>query len=1096
MKNIKILHLIFVLCLWGISAFSYAEPDPNFHIYLCFGQSNMEGAASVPAAEKQGVSERFKLLFSANDCSGGRKKGQWYTATPPLAHCSSGFGPIDYFGRTLVDQLNESIKVGVVVVAVGGADIKFFESNNAESYVSGEASWFKNLAAGYNNNGYKRLVEMGKLAQKDGIIKGILVHQGETNSGQSNWPNRLKAVYESLLSDLGLKTSEVPLLVGEVRYTGPCSGHNNIIRNVPNVIPTAHVISANGCEAAGDQYHFSVDGYKTLGKRYAEKMLELLGDNPVAQVDIAASAVVNIESAPGEVEISVSKQNENINKIEIYADDKLVATDVNSFVWKDVEEGTHTVYAIGYDSSNKKYTSTKVTVKILPEQKPYNGTPAKIPGKIEAEEFDYGGEGNAYHDNDEQNRNGGDRDEGVDMSNTAIGYTQTGEWVEYTVEVEEDGDYIVESRVASGNSTSQFTLYMDNTFIIPGADGTPGGFIDVPNTGNWSTFTTVKTKLNKLTKGKHILKIEITGDFVDIDYLNFKLASDTSDPNDGNQGEGNQSQGELLTGVTLGQYVDIKVQNRTVSIYAPKGAHTNRPLLISCHGRDQDITYQRNMTKWETVADTADFIVAYPSAIRRGSNVDWDINGTDDTEFIQEVIQKIYQTYKIDLTRVYLSGFSMGGMFTYHCMKTIPNVFAAFAPISGYWDAKVNDSARPLPLIHTHGTSDSVVQFQASGSWAGAENVVKAWAKHNNANEISTYKVESANVTKYSGGDCDADVILAAVPGRDHEPSNSNYHTSREIWRFVSQYSTACGKSKSALKIEVKEIKNNDPGEIEVSVAIVDESVKSVEIFLDKTKVGDGSKTVSLSDLAEGSYTITAIGYDSNNKEVGSAKKNITIFAPQTPFNGTPASIPGKIEAEEFDNGGEGNAYHDNDEENRNGTTRKEGVDMSATAVGYTQTGEWIEYTVNVETTGTYEVEAYVATGSENGSGFTLYMDNELIVAKEISVANTGSWDDFTIVKSSLSSRLTKGEHVLKIEITKDWIDIDYLNFKLVKADETGIVDVANKNVIPNGEYYVYDATGRFINTITISNANEQLNPGFYILKDSEGNAYPMLINK
>lgn len=109
------------------------------------------------------------------------------------------------------------------------------------------------------------------------------------------------------------------------------------------------------------------------------------------------------------------------------------------------------------------------------------------------------------------------------MNATAVGYTQTGEWIEYTVEVEEDGEYVVESRVASGADGSQFTLYMDNQFIIPGADGTPGGFVDVPNTGDWSVFTTVSTKLNKLTKGVHVLKLEITGDWADIDYLEFKL---------------------------------------------------------------------------------------------------------------------------------------------------------------------------------------------------------------------------------------------------------------------------------------------------------------------------------------------------------------------------------------------------------------------------------------------------------------------------------------------------------------------------------------------------------------------------------------------
>lgn len=526
MKNIY--TFLLSLCLLGLATISKADPDPNFHIYICWGQSNMEGNAPVPSSETVGVDERFQLLYSANDCSrGDRKMGQWYTAIPPLARCfhnqNLGFGPIDYFGRTMVENLDPAIRVGVIVVGVGGADIQLFEKNNYQSYLNSAANWLQNYAKEYGGNPYGRIIEMAKIAKEVGVIKGILVHQGETNSGQSNWPNRLKGVYENMLSDLGLKASEVPLLVGEVRYTGPCSGHNNVIKNVPNVISTAHVISAQGCEAANDEYHFSVNGYKLLGQRYAEKMLELLGDNPVQQVDLSVSAAVTVESEPGKVEISVNKENDAINRVDIYADGEKIASDQMSYVWEEVAQGDHTIWAVGYDNQNKEYTTSKVKVNIMKPQTPFNGTPAKIPGKIEAEEFDYGGEGNAYHDEDEQNHNGGDRNEGVDMSNTAIGYTQTGEWIEYTVEVEKDGEYVVESRVASGSSGSAFTLYMDNTFIIPGEDGTPGGFVNVPNTGDWDTYTTVETKLNKLTKGVHVLKLEITGDWVDLDYMNFKL---------------------------------------------------------------------------------------------------------------------------------------------------------------------------------------------------------------------------------------------------------------------------------------------------------------------------------------------------------------------------------------------------------------------------------------------------------------------------------------------------------------------------------------------------------------------------------------------
>lgn len=528
MKKNRLIRIVFSLCFLGVTALAQADPDPNFHIYICFGQSNMEGNASVPSSETQGVSERFQRLYTANDCSTcGKKKGQWYTAVPPLARCfhgnGIGYGPVDNFGRTLVDNLDPEIRVGVVVVACGGCDIELFEKSRCVNYINSAADWLKNYARDYGGNPYERMIEMAKLAKEVGVIKGILIHQGENNSGQTDWPDRLKGVYGTILSDVGLNAEEVPLLVGEVRHSGPCSGHNQIIANVPNVIPTAYVISSDGCESAGDQYHFSVKGYKELGKRYAEKMLELLGDNPVQSVDLSVSTILLSESEPGKVQIGVNKENEDITRFDIYADNEIIASDQDEFIWEDVSRGEHSIWVVGYDASGKEYTTSKKKIKILEPQTPFNGTPALIPGVIEAEEFDYGGEGNAYHDSDEQNRNGGDRNEGVDMNNTAVGYTQTGEWIEYTVDVQKTGTYEVVATVASGSNGSAFTLYMDNTFIIPGADGTPGGFIEVPNTGSWEDFTTVKSSLNKLTKGVHVLKVEITGDWVDLDKLEFNL---------------------------------------------------------------------------------------------------------------------------------------------------------------------------------------------------------------------------------------------------------------------------------------------------------------------------------------------------------------------------------------------------------------------------------------------------------------------------------------------------------------------------------------------------------------------------------------------
>lgn len=113
------------------------------------------------------------------------------------------------------------------------------------------------------------------------MIKGILLHQGESNTGDPEWPQKVKLIYERLLSDLDLKAENVPLLAGETvnaDQNGKCASMNAIIDTLPRTIPTAHVISSAGCPAAQDSLHFTAKGYRMLGTRYGEKMLDLLGE--------------------------------------------------------------------------------------------------------------------------------------------------------------------------------------------------------------------------------------------------------------------------------------------------------------------------------------------------------------------------------------------------------------------------------------------------------------------------------------------------------------------------------------------------------------------------------------------------------------------------------------------------------------------------------------------------------------------------------------------------------------------------------------------------------------------------------------------------
>ena len=253
--------------------------DPNFQIYLCFGQSNMEGNATPEAQDYENVSERFKMMAAVDFSNPVRKRGEWYTAIPPLCRQGTGLTPADYFGRTMVEKQADNITVGVINVAVGGTSIKGFMEEYVADYVAGETDWFKNHMANYDNNPFRRLVETAKRAQNYGIIRGILMHQGETDGGMGNWTENVKKVYERLLSELNLSADNVPLLAGETVQTdqgGYCGGFNSVIATLPNVIPTAHVISSKGCPQKGDGLHFTAEGYRTIGKRYADCMLKLL----------------------------------------------------------------------------------------------------------------------------------------------------------------------------------------------------------------------------------------------------------------------------------------------------------------------------------------------------------------------------------------------------------------------------------------------------------------------------------------------------------------------------------------------------------------------------------------------------------------------------------------------------------------------------------------------------------------------------------------------------------------------------------------------------------------------------------------------------
>ena len=298
-----------------------AAVDPNFYIFLCFGQSNMEGAARPEAADIASPGPRFLLMPAVDFPDKGRKMDEWCEASSPLCRPNTGLTPADWFGRTLVASLPENIKIGVIHVAIGGIDIKGFLPDSISSYVEKKApGWMKGMLEAYGNNPYERLVTLAKKAQKDGVIKGILMHQGETNTGDPKWAGMVKQVYDNLCSDLQLKPEDVNLYVGNIVQAdgkGVCIGCKKQIDELPQTIHTCQVISSDNCSNGPDRLHFDAAGYRELGCRYGEAVARQLGfepkrpkDMPVAakRIEVPADAVTVENAIPGNEFPKIDKQ--------------------------------------------------------------------------------------------------------------------------------------------------------------------------------------------------------------------------------------------------------------------------------------------------------------------------------------------------------------------------------------------------------------------------------------------------------------------------------------------------------------------------------------------------------------------------------------------------------------------------------------------------------------------------------------------------------------------------------------------------------------------------------------------------------------------
>lgn len=217
----------------------------------------------------------------------------------------------------------------------------------------------------------------------------------------------------------------------------------------------------------------------------------------------------------------------------------------------------------------------------------------------------------------------------------------------------------------------------------------------------------------------------------------------------------------------------------------------------------------------------------------------------------------------------------------------------------------------------------------------------------------------------------------------------------------------------------------------------------------------------------KGAHVITAVAFDADGKQKTSAIRKITVKGKRAPYKSM-VDIPGIIQAENFDQGGEGLSFHDsdaNDEGDANYRDDNEGLDLvkgnGGSAIGYTAKGEWTEYSVNVTEAGDYSFEATCSNGSSSAGGFSISLVSGTSVIKiaDVKVTTTGGWNTYSVMKGNLTRKLATGEQILRFTITDGNCNIDKVKFI---CTTTGIQSVS---VVP-ASINVYNLYGVKVGTM------------------------------
>ena len=247
---------------------------------------------------------------------------------------------------------------------------------------------------------------------------------------------------------------------------------------------------------------------------------------------------------------------------------------------------------------------------------------------------------------------------------------------------------------------------------------------------------------------------------------------------------------------------------------------------------------------------------------------------------------------------------------------------------------------------------------------------------------------------------------------------------------------------------------------IDIDARLKTKTIESIDLFVNDepvevmvtTSLPYTSYSADYTPTANGKYVLRAVVTATDGTKY-ERYGGFTVLDPRSPFGGKAVELPGTLEFEDFDAGAEGQTFHDSDNQSegdyKNYRSDAGGVDLvkgnGGCAIGYTATGEWLEYTVNVKEGGNYSFEATVSCGSQDGSAFSIDLVQEggLVNLAKVTVPQTGNndWNTYKVVSGELSVPLEPFVQTIRITIDKPYVNLDKIELKLAGSGIQSVKD-------------------------------------------------------